>query len=282
MALITLLKISFAGSFQARLAVGMDPGESSPTDPYGTYGKKSLGLGVSATYAYQEKPFDRIVRLSQPVDLRNARMDPWEDTTVKSVQIVAGKGVQSVPPGNPLLGQVVSLGNAAKFIEDVGYLVDSMVLSIAAFFSAKPVGEVGILAYRYDNKAKAEYQTKKPALITAIGPMGFDLVRLKVLAENAKGNFATWSDIFTNIAPYHFYLDPPSVQFSAGFSDGSAMERPANYWWAASLVFSHWDADTLGGQLSGDIAAIHESVLQPGAKMIREIFGRILAMAIPG
>lgn len=36
MALITLLKISFAGSFQARLAVGMDPGESSPTDPYGT------------------------------------------------------------------------------------------------------------------------------------------------------------------------------------------------------------------------------------------------------
>jgi hypothetical protein len=52
---------------------------------------------VSATYAYQEKPFDRIVRLSQPVDLRNARMDPWEDTTVKSVQIVAGKGVQSVP-----------------------------------------------------------------------------------------------------------------------------------------------------------------------------------------
>jgi len=126
MALITLLNISFAGSFQARLAVGFDPGNSSPTDPYGIYGKKSEG----GTSAYQEKPFDRIIRLSQPVDLRNARMDPWEDTTVKSVQIDSGMGVKPAPPGNPLLGQVVSLGTAAKFIEGEGYEVDSMVLSV--------------------------------------------------------------------------------------------------------------------------------------------------------
>ena len=116
MALITQLYISFARSFQARLAVGLDPGKSSPTDPYGTYGKKAEG----GTYAYQEKPFDRIIRLSQPVNLRNARMDPWEDTTVKSVEIDSGRGVKPVPPGVPLLGQVVSLGTTAKFIEGLG------------------------------------------------------------------------------------------------------------------------------------------------------------------
>ncbi|MHC5539247.1 hypothetical protein ACYOEI_13600 [Singulisphaera rosea] len=47
MALITQLDIKFAGSFQARLAVGSDPSASSPTDPFGTYGKKSGGMAAT-------------------------------------------------------------------------------------------------------------------------------------------------------------------------------------------------------------------------------------------
>jgi hypothetical protein len=222
MALITLLNISFDGSFQARLAVGLDPGDSSPTDPYGTYGKKAEG----GTYAYKEKPFDRIIRLSQPVDLRNARMDPWQDTTVKSVQIDSGSGLKPAPPGNPLLGQLVSLGTAAKFIESEGYEVDSMVLSVGSFFTARPMGTVGIWEYKIDTKAKDEYKTKKPALIKA-SQSQMDPVRVRVLAEKmAKDNFDSWATIFSSIGPYNFYLDPQSVHFSARFGGGSAMTRP--------------------------------------------------------
>jgi len=118
MALITQLDIKFNGSFQARLAVGMDSTNSSPTDPYGTYGKKSAGDGFSATYAYKEKPFDRIIRLSKPVDLRNLQVNPWTDTVVYSVMMVVNGKSQAAPPGNPLIGSVVSLGEKAKWIED--------------------------------------------------------------------------------------------------------------------------------------------------------------------
>ena len=159
MALITRLSIDFAGSFQARLAVGFDPGNSSPTDPYGIYGKK----GEGGTFAYREKPFDRIIRLSQPVDLRDARMDPWEDTTVKFVEIDLGRGLKPAAPGNPLLGQVVSLGTAAKFIEADTYEVDSMVLSVGPFLTARPAGTVGTNT-NSTQKQKTNTKARNPPL----------------------------------------------------------------------------------------------------------------------
>jgi hypothetical protein len=116
--------------------------------------------------------------------------------------------------------------------------------------------------YEYDTKAKAEYQTKKPALIKA-NQSKMDPVRVKVLAEiSAKDNFDSWSTIFTTIGPYKFYLDPQSVQFSARFGGGRAAMDPlaTNYLWIARLVFSRWDHDTLGGQLSGGIRAVHNDV----------------------
>jgi hypothetical protein len=34
------------------------------------------------TFASREKPFDRVIRLSNPIQLRNALMDPWDDSLV--------------------------------------------------------------------------------------------------------------------------------------------------------------------------------------------------------
>lgn len=267
MALITQLDIKFAGSFQARLAVGADPGDSSPTDPYGTYGKKSLGTGVSATYTYREQPFDRIIRLSKPVDLRNAWIYPWHDTIVFSVQMVVGGKYKPAPPGNPLDGRVVSLGEKAKFIEGEGYEIDGMTLSIAPFLVARPTRtvdgwNVGALPSR-----KAEYQREKPARITATqGQM--DPIRAQVLMANFATNFDSWATIYTNIASYGFTLDQQTLIFTDAFGEGGTMDPPANYLWGASLVFSRWDADVLGGRLDGSIGALHKSTLQAGANAI--------------
>ncbi len=81
--MITRLLISFQGSFQCRLATDNDQPADSPTDREGLYGKRSFGW----TFAYRERPFDRVIRLSNPVDLRSALVDEWIDTTVNGVWV---------------------------------------------------------------------------------------------------------------------------------------------------------------------------------------------------
>jgi hypothetical protein len=261
MALITQLYVHFASSFQARLAVGLDSSDSSPTDPYGTYGRKSGGIG--ATCAYQEKPFDRIIRLSKPLDLRNARIDPWQDTTVRGVDLFVGRKYKPAPPGNPLEGRVVSLGEKAKWIEDEGYEIDGMTLSIGPFLTARPTQRVGGYKVGAIPEYKAEYQREKPARIKASqGQM--DPLRLWVLTENEATHFDSGAAIFTNNAVSTLSLDPQSLTFTARFGDGSTMDPPANYLWEASLVFSRWDPDALGGQLIGTMSAQHKSTAQMG------------------
>src|SRR5262245_36364953 len=163
MALITSLSIDFKGSFQARMAVGMDPGDSSPTDPYGTYGRKSAGIG--ATCAYQEKPFDRIIRLSNPVDLRNAQVSPWSDTIVYRVRMGAGAKQLTAPPGNPLDGRTVSLGDKVKWIEDEGYEIDGMIFSIGPFLVGRPTSRLDGWDMTSIPDRKGVYQNEKEARI---------------------------------------------------------------------------------------------------------------------
>jgi len=266
MAKIKHLFIQFAGSFQARLAVGGDSSASSPTDPYGTYGPPSRGM--AATFAYQEKPFDRIIRLSKPVDLRNARIDPWTDTTVNSVQINVGKGLVSAPPGNPFQGQVVSLGDKVKWIEDEGYEIDGLELSIASFLAGgKPSGKLGGWNVRSDPQAAAEYQKEKPKRIEAA--KGVDPVRARVLKEVDLGK--TWAPIFTNIGVYDFALAAHGLHLNANFGSSGTMDKPTNYSWSVHLEFSRWDADTLGGQVSGSIHAIHQDMLRATGKAVMDI-----------
>jgi hypothetical protein len=270
------LFIQFAGSFQARLAVGMDPSASSPTDPYGTYGLKSGGAG--ATCAYRETPFDRIIRLSKPVDLRNARIDPWTDTTVKSVLINAGKELVPAPPGSPFQGQVISLGDKVKWIEGSdGYQLDGLELSIGSFLAGgKPIGE---LSPWVDPKPAppvdpAEYSREKPKRIQAVQGQ-LDEVRARVLQEVEKNEWGAWPAFFKMTAEYDFGLIAQSLQLRANFGSSGAMDLPSNYYWTVNLVFSRWDPDTLGGQVSGAIYATHFDVLRAGLKGVADVAGMI-------
>src|SRR5262249_34220409 len=83
-------------------------------------------LGRGWTFAYDEQPFDRVIRLCDPVQFRSALVDPWEDTTVTRVEASRSLALRGVPlvdqpfSVEPLLpvftdqfvGQPVSLGNA--------------------------------------------------------------------------------------------------------------------------------------------------------------------------
>src|SRR5262245_16885721 len=133
------IKISFAGSFQCRLATDGDKTDASPDVPAaeGT-GFDTPGKGWTFAW-YEPSPddpnlithppsLDRVIRLSNPFKLRNALVDdPWEDTKVTLVEVSRSlvPGLFPLPgvladnllvplKADPLMGQVVSLG-AAKF-----------------------------------------------------------------------------------------------------------------------------------------------------------------------
>src|SRR5262245_7295592 len=67
--------------------------------------------GVGWTFAYNEKPFDRIIRLSNPVDLRQGLMDGWSDAKVAGIAVDEGKGLR-IGFTDPVIGEIVSLGKA--------------------------------------------------------------------------------------------------------------------------------------------------------------------------
>ena len=126
------IKITFAGSFQCRLATDPDETTASPNEP-APEGSPAKALGKGWTFAYYEPPadpqkpsLDRIIRLSSPHLLRNALVDPWEDTRVTMVEASRSLAPGMSPPpdklsddlvlypfqADPLIGKVVSLGQA--------------------------------------------------------------------------------------------------------------------------------------------------------------------------
>ncbi|MDG3005649.1 hypothetical protein [Paludisphaera mucosa] len=262
---ISQLDIAFAGSFQARLAVGMDSSAASPTDPYGVYGQKSGGL--PATHAFRERPFDRIIRLSNPVDLRNLQVNPWSDTVVRSVNLLVDGKYQSAAPGSTLVGQTVSLGDRARWIEDEGWELEGMILSMGPFLIGRSTANMPGTNVNTIPARQAEYQKQKAARISA--PDGaIDPIRLRVLTEMLMTNLKSWSENYTNIGSYDCRLDPGSLVFTAKFGGGATMDTPKNYLWGASLAFSHWDVDALCGRLNGAVGALHKSMSPAGAGVI--------------
>jgi hypothetical protein len=197
------IKISFAGSFQCRLATEHTPQDVSPTE-----WKDTIPDTTGGTFSYNEEPFDRVVRLSNPHALRNALVDPWQDTKVTVVEVSSslaprmwpgthepfrgvGPGERLVPVRtDSLLGQVVSFGeaklNAAKEAGGggIGYeVLDDFAFSIGGrLFMAeqarktrmtgiKPLPEAGGVLNGYKKKKKDEVNR-------ALGTMHPDRARL--------------------------------------------------------------------------------------------------------
>jgi hypothetical protein len=83
--MVDKLKFEFNGSFQCRLSTDPAPATASPKNP---------ATDPGWTFAYGETKFDRIIRLSSPVSLRSALVDPWQDTKVSKVWIDTGSGLR--------------------------------------------------------------------------------------------------------------------------------------------------------------------------------------------
>jgi hypothetical protein len=209
------IKITFAGSFQCRLATDPDDTWSSPNEPapdgspHGTPGK-------GWTFAYYEpKPFDRVIRLSDPKSLRSAMVDPWEDTRVTLVEASRSLALHLWPitaepysddPLVPvvtdyLMGKVVSFGQSpkegeervgAKFASatpgggtgDGHEVLDDFAFSLGGMlFIARQAVKTKMTGINYlGDETKAFYKQEKTALVKkALGTM--HPARAKLLSE---------------------------------------------------------------------------------------------------
>ena len=259
--MIRTLSIEFGGSFQCRLAVGMDSTNSSPTDPYGTYGKKSAASG--GTFAYAEAPFDRILRLSNPVAPRAAAVDAWEDCRVKEVRV--GSALAGLKPimASPWMGAIVSLGPSTKFEEEDYNIIDFAIgigpggSLLQALATNKPSMTDAVDA---SMDTFHEYQTKKAALIR---DQTIDPVRLRCLSDTDLDLIGGYAGIFRRSVEYYASFVPANTRILAPFDAAGfgKMDAPSNYDWTLVLTFQRWDGDALTGRVSGTIVAIHQAIL---------------------
>ena len=145
-----------------------------------------------------------------------------------------------------------------------GYELSEVTLSIGSFLVGKPTNRMEGRNLGAVTSRAADYQKEKSALMKTAGS-SVDPVRLRVLKENWANDFSLWAAFHTTTANYGLDFDPGKLVFTAVFGGGAAMEPPANYLWGSTLIFSHWDPDTLCGRLNGAVGALHKSLLQPTA-----------------
>src|SRR5215218_5618725 len=267
MAVFKEIKISFAGSFQCRLATELDPTDASLTDPFGEI-RQPPSKGW--TFAYDESPFDRIIRCQTPVELRSALVDPWEPVRVNQIQVQPEAPfpyLDPMPwqtiPADPLLNLPVSLGDQAMFDSDEGGgMTFEAILSCRVTFgdrlTATPVGKPELAGVQSVDAWRAEYQTKKPAaVLPALSSM--HPTRRKALTSLDSADRVNWySTAFAmkgEIRPIN-----ANVDFSPAGATGILAAIPLGWTWTLHLTFSRFDGDTLVGRVEGDLSGIHSDL----------------------
>ena len=268
---IEKVRIRFEGSFQCRIATGQgdeaDPPDSSPTDPYGPAdgGIKNGVKGKEAgwTYAYREAKFDRVIRLSNPVDLRNGLIDPWKDTVVTEVQADEGKGFQLLK-SDPLMGKVLSFGKHVTFDETAGggalkeklpYFKFSLGTTLLTADPREIPQLVGPNASQQDKSWQEEYVKRKPKLIANLA---MDPVRKRVLEDRRRDTIVTLAGFFSwrsSLKP----VELVNVQYQE--VNGVLLDTgdPARYAWELNVRFSRFDGDTLTGRIEGELQATRKA-----------------------
>lgn len=247
------VKIEFDGSFQCRLATDPAPSAASVSHPSDiTAPATYTSPGDGWTFAYLEAPFDRIIRLSNPVQLRSALVDAWKDTTVKAVLVDDGAGLVTVPMDG-LVGAQVSLGSGVHF-SGVMTQEEMTNFSLAiggSSFTANQQIPGRKLSVSVDATLAATYNSTKTARIAAAAAI--DPVRRQVLATR----LAAYASFFGFIGRYQ---DIPLASVSI------PMVLPAvwvlsqisahDYDWTADISFRRFDGDTLTGNIVGSIRAV--------------------------
>jgi hypothetical protein len=275
------IKITFAGSFQCRLATDPDDTSASPNVP-APEGSPHGSLGKGWTYAYKEEKFDRVIRLSKPHALRNAMVDPWEDAKVTMVEASRSLGLYMSPVmdaplwddillmpvlTDPLMNQVVSLGDAKfasatpgggtgdghEVLEDFAFSIGGML------FQARQVGKTKGTGVNYLGDAvKAEYKQKKTALVKAF-KNSMDQTRRKLVTEYYKDEPEERGGIPRHIQTYASFFtmhaDMPNIPLTqvqvTGGRGVAWLTRQPGLVWKLSLNFGRYDGDTLTGKIKG-------------------------------
>ncbi len=256
--------IHFAGSFQCRLATEPAPTNASPKIPTIVESGGEEGYKNGACFAYDEKPFDRIIRLKKQDPVRNGGVDPWEPTKVTKVEVVHGFSLQTMrrPPvqkPDTLIGQPVSLGSA-KFDTKVGQsaggregMID-LTFTIGdqiAFFSADPKSQPVTPEFKNDKAISVkEISAKKEAAIQGVK---LHPAREEYLTKH-RGCFLSVL-FYDQFCDYEFeltnmHLKPFAgsvIQDLHGFSD--------KYRWKLRIRFSRFDCDSLTGKVKGMLMA---------------------------
>jgi hypothetical protein len=266
------VRITFAGSFQCRLATDPDPTSSSRSHPYGDIRQPPA---IGWTFDYNEAPFNRVIRCHSPVQLRSALLDPFEPVRVTRLETQSKSlGPFEMPwvtvPADPLLGQTVSLGDQAVFDSQAGggasfEAVLNCKLSIGTLLTAVPTAPPRLTGILRKPEWVAEYNLRKPAAIAgAVATGGMATTRQKVLTEPSSIPFAP-PPRFENYAQFFGAQEETQpvgaeIDFIPAGATGVMAQLLLGWSWTLSLTFSRFDGDTLTGRMTGTLAGLHSDL----------------------
>src|SRR5262249_12331190 len=209
---------------------------------------------------------------SKPRQLREALMDSWQDVKVDSLEVnttrakatFGGGGLTRVT--DPIIGQVVSLGELAMFDTHTGSIysckegIINLSLSIGGgMFKADPdIPPPLCKAFGPQVKDWAEeYQQRKPKLVQQFGRK-MDLLRKAYLEEirESDGEFGYIREISYLFYQLGTYSGKLRNCRSMGPPNPDQQERlDVPFEWSISLTFFRYDCDTLTGRVEGEICA---------------------------
>jgi hypothetical protein len=256
--MITKLGVKFGGSFQCRLATDPAAATDSPQSPFDAQGAMTSVNGW--TFAFQEGPFDRIVRLSGPVELRNALLYKWADTVVTAVAVDRGNGF--LAEKDLLLGRVISLGNT-KFDAAAGgraafeKLVDFK-FRIGNLLTADADRAPQLNGLEQDANWQVDYIMRKPVRYLQTGQI--DPTRKKVFDYNPPEALSPYlfRDWYAQVFSMRSRTQTVTLRrVSLPRATGILREvgDTGQYDWKLSLSFFQFDPDTLVGNVWGELVA---------------------------
>lgn len=260
------LHFGFFGSFQCRLATDSDPPDVSPNVPAGVpdVAGRVNRPGKGWTFDFDEEAFDRVIRLSNPVNLRNGLVDPWRDTLSHGVRLDRGAGLVDVP-GDPLTGLSVSLGQQVKFDASAGggpgtEALVGFELGVGSLLKVTAPSPPRIRTTRGIPQSGVwwnEYKTVKKQRAEVIMHGMRRAVLLKLLTHYATV-FGTYMGTVDG-----FVLNPPPLTASSGIlkelaaQTGGGLAGPGRRdRWELHVDFYRFDADTLVGTVNGWVRAV--------------------------
>ena len=263
------VRISFSGSFQCRLATDPDPSNAPRSDPNNP--QRSPGW----TYDYGEAPFDRVIRLQSPVELRSALIDAFTPVRVTSIEVQPESiGPIELPfqtvPTDPLLGVPVSLGDTALFDSAAGggpsrEAIVNCKLSFGTELTATPTSKPLLGGIVRDAATTADYFLRKPiAIAAALATNSIVPPRRDVLAKPG----LTPLDPPRNIETYaNFYGVTEStipvaatIDFVPANATGILASLLLGWSFVVNLKFSRFDGDTLTGRVVGSLEGTHSNI----------------------